>query len=366
MKFRCERDVLAEALGTARRAVASRGTALPVLSGIRMDLSGDSLRLTGTDLDLTIQVHVTVSGQADGVAVVPAQLASDIVRSLEGGSVHVEISGDEARISGGRSNFGVRTLAAEEFPKIAEPAPHDVRLDAAQFGEALRQVVRAASTDEARPILTGVRMEQGQGGGLRLVATDSYRLAVRDLAGADVLRPDQKVLVPSKALNELVRVLGGNGQVSVRLGERDAAFETTDGVRLTTRLIEGEFPNYRNLIPASYPNRLTVGREPLLDAIKRVKLLARDATPIRLGLSSDGLELSAVAQDVGQANEQLDATYEGAELTVAFNPDYLSAGVEAVSGDEVVLQTLDALKPAVITAPNGSDYLYLLMPVRVS
>jgi DNA polymerase-3 subunit beta len=366
VKFRCERDVLAEALGTARRAVASRGTALPVLSGVRMELAGDVLRLTGTDLDLTIQVQVTVSGQKDGVAVLPAQLASDIVRSLEGGSVHVETTADEARISGGRSNFGVRTLAAEEFPKIAEPAPHDVRLDAAQFGEALRQVVRAASTDEARPILTGVRMEQGQGGGLRLVATDSYRLAVRDLAGADVLRPDQKVLVPSKALNELVRVLGGSGQVSVRLGERDAAFETTEGVRLTTRLIEGEFPNYRNLIPSSYPNRLTVGREPLLDAIRRVKLLARDATPIRLGLSGDGLELSAVAQDVGQANEQLDASYEGADLTVAFNPDYLSAGVEAVAGDEVVLQTLDALKPAVITAPNESDYLYLLMPVRVS
>ena len=365
MKFRCERDVLADALGTARRAVASRGTALPVLSGIRLELTGDQLRLTGTDLDLTIQVHVAVSGQGDGVAVVPAQLASDIVRSLESGAVHVEISSDEARISSGRSNFGVRTLSAEEFPKIAEPAPNDVRLDAAQFGEALRQVVRAASTDEARPILTGVRMEQGQGGGLRLVATDSYRLAVRDLAGADVLRADQKVLVPSRALNELVRVLGGTGQVAVRLGDRDAAFQT-DGVRLTTRLIEGEFPNYRNLIPSKYPNRLTVGREPLLDAIRRVKLLARDATPIRLGLSSDGLDLSAVAQDVGQANEQLDAKYEGADLTVAFNPDYLSAGVEAVSGDEIVLQTLDALKPAVITAPTGSDYLYLLMPVRVS
>jgi DNA polymerase-3 subunit beta len=369
VKFRCERDVLSEALAAARRAVASRGTALPVLSGVKIELTGDTLRLTGTDLDLSIQVEVTVAGESDGVAVLPAQLSADIVRALESGAVHVEVGSDEARISCGRSQFDVRTLSAEEFPRLAAPAAADVRLDAAQFGEALRQVVRAASTDEARPILTGVRMEQAQGGGLRLVATDSYRLAVRDLAGADVLRDDQRVLVPSKALNELVRVLGGSGEVGVRLGERDASFETsfetTGHIRLTTRLIEGEFPNYRQLIPSSYPNKLTVGREPLLDAIRRVKLLARDATPIRLGLSSDGLELSAVAQDVGQATEALDATYEGVELTVAFNAEYLSSGVEAILGDEVVLETLDALKPAVL---HGSDpnYLYLLMPVRVS
>jgi DNA polymerase-3 subunit beta len=368
VKFRCERDVLSEALAAARRAVASRGTALPVLSGVKIELSGDTLRLTGTDLDLSIQVEVKVAGESDGVAVLPAQLSADIVRALEPGAVHVEVGSDEARISCGRSQFDVRTLSADEFPRLAAPAPHDVSLDAAQFGEALRQVVRAASTDEARPILTGVRMEQAQGGGLRLVATDSYRLAVRDLAGADVLREDQRVLVPSKALNELVRVLGGSGQVGVRLGERDASFETeseTGAIRLTTRLIEGEFPNYRQLIPSSYPNKLTVGREPLLDAIRRVKLLARDATPIRLGLSSDGLELSAVAQDVGQATEALDATYEGVELTVAFNAEYLSSGVDAILGDEVVLETLDALKPAVL---HGADpnYLYLLMPVRVS
>ena len=364
MKFRCERDVLSEALAAARRAVASRGTALPVLSGVKIELAGDTLRLTGTDLDLSIQVEVTVAGESDGVAVLPAQLSADIVRALEAGAVHVEVGSDEARISCGRSQFDVRTLSADEFPRLAAPAAADVRLDAAQFGEALRQVVRAASTDEARPILTGVRMEQAQGGGLRLVATDSYRLAVRDLAGADVLREDQRVLVPSKALNELVRVLGGSGEVGVRLGERDASFET-GGIRLTTRLIEGEFPNYRQLIPSSYPNKLTVGREPLLDAIRRVKLLARDATPIRLGLSSDGLELSAVAQDVGQATEALDATYEGVELTVAFNAEYLSSGVEAILGDEVVLETLDALKPAVLHG-GDANYLYLLMPVRVS
>jgi DNA polymerase-3 subunit beta len=201
--------------------------------------------------------------------------------------------------------------------------------------------------------------------GLRLVATDSYRLAQRDLSDASVLSAGQKVIVPSRALNELQRVLGGTGDVRLRLGDRDATFETGT-VRITTRLIEGEFPNTRQLIPQNYPNRLTVGREALLDAIRRVKLLARDSTPIRLHMTTDGLDLTAVTQDIGQAAETVDAKFEGSEMTVAFNPDYLSAGVDAVSGDEVVLETLDALKPAVLRGGDGGgDYLYLLMPVRV-
>jgi DNA polymerase-3 subunit beta len=200
--------------------------------------------------------------------------------------------------------------------------------------------------------------------GLRLVATDSYRLAVRDLPGTSVLRTDQKVLVPSRALNELARLLPSSGEVTLRLGERDATFEV-GGARLSTRLIEGEFPNYRQLIPQQYPNRLTVGREPLLDAVRRVKLLARDSTPIRLSMSPDALDLTATTQDIGQAAESLDAKYEGAEMVVAFNPDYLSAGVDAVTADEVVLETLDAMKPAVLRAGEASDFLYLLMPVRV-
>jgi DNA polymerase-3 subunit beta len=223
--------------------------------------------------------------------------------------------------------------------------------------------VRAASSDEGRPILTGVLLTAEETG-LRLVATDSYRLAVRDLPGVTVLRAGQKVLVPSKALQELGRVLDASEPVTLHLGDHDATFEA-GGVRLATRLIEGEFPNYRQLIPSHYPNRLTVGRDAFLDAVRRVKLLARDASPVRLAMSGDGLELSAVSQDVGQATESLDAKYEGSEMTVAFNPEYLAAGVDAAAGDEVSLETLDALKPAVLRSVEHTDFLYLLMPVRV-
>jgi DNA polymerase-3 subunit beta len=363
VKFRCERDVLADALATAGRAATGRTGSLPVLSGVRIDLHGDELRVTGTDLELTIQVAVTVSGDSDGATVLPARLAADIVRSLETGAVTVEADQDDARISAGRSQFAVRPLSLDDFPRLPDAAADAVTLPSATFGEALRQVARAASGDESRPILTGVLLA-AENDGLRLVATDSYRLAVRDLPGTSVLRTDQKVLVPSRALNELARLLPSSGEVTLRLGERDATFEI-GGARLSTRLIEGEFPNYRQLIPQQYPNRLTVGREPLLDAVRRVKLLARDSTPIRLSMSPDALDLTATTQDIGQAAESLDAKYEGAEMVVAFNPDYLSAGVDAVTTDEVVLETLDAMKPAVLRAGEATDFLYLLMPVRV-
>jgi DNA polymerase-3 subunit beta len=364
VKFRCERDVLVDALGTAGRAAASRGTSLPVLSGVRVDLKGDRLTLTGTDLELTISVEVAVSGDGDGVVVLPGRLASDIVRSLPAGSVDVEVGDDEARIAAGRSDFSLRVLPADEFPRIAEPGGEPVTLASAELSTALSQVVRAASSDDARPILTGVLLA-AEAEGLRLVATDSYRLAIRDLPGTTVLAEGQKVLVPSRALTELARVLNAGDSLTVRLGERDASFEV-GGTRLTTVLIEGEFPPYERLIPQAQPNRLTVGREVLLEAVRRVKLLAREATPVRLGMSSDGLELVAITQDVGQAHEALDAKFEGTDLTVAFNPEYLVQGIEVAPGDEVTIETVDALKPALLRCSEHPDFLYLLMPVRVS
>lgn len=364
MKFRCERDVLVEALGTAGRAAAGRGTSLPVLSGIRVQLMGDQLHLTGTDLELTISVEITVSGDGDGVVVLPGRLASDIVRALPAGSVEIEVGDDEARIAAGRSEFSLRVLPADEFPRLTEATGEPVTLASAELASALSQVVRAASSDDARPILTGVLLA-AEAGGLRLVATDSYRLAIRDLPGTTVLAEGQHVLVPSRALQELARVLSGAETLAVRLGEREASFEI-GGTRLTTVLIEGEFPPYERLIPQAQPNRLTVGREVLLEAVRRVKLLAREATPVRLSMSNDGLELVAVTQDVGQAHESLDAKFEGTELTVAFNPEYLVQGIEVAPGDEVTIETVDALKPALLRVPEHPEFLYLLMPVRVS
>jgi len=329
--------------------------------------------LAGSDLDLTIQSEVTVAGSVDGVVVAPARLVTDIVRSLEPGAVLFDADDDELRITSGRSQFAVRTHPAADFPRLPIAAGDAVTLPAGGLADALRQVVRAASSEELRPILTGVLMA-AEGTGLRLVATDSYRLAVRDLPGAGVFKEGQKVLVPSRALAELQRLLSSFASgdaskaqlaVTLRLGEREATFEL-GAVRLTTRLIEGEFPNYRQLIPASYPNRLRVAKEPLLDAVRRVKLLVKDqTTPVRIALRADGIELTVITQDLGQATEDIDAKYEGVEMTVAFNPNYLIDGIEAIVTDEIQLDTLDSLKPATLRPTEGSEYLYLLMPVRV-
>jgi DNA polymerase-3 subunit beta len=363
VKFRCEREILADALTTAGRAASNRSGTLPVLSGVRLDVADGRLTVTGTDLELTIRLSVPVHVDKEGSAVVPARLVGDIVKALPPGAVDVTVTDDEMLISAGRSQFAVRPLSLSDYPAQAETDAAPVTLSSQQVGDALRQVVRAASTDDARAVLTGVLMAS-EDDGLKMVATDSYRLAVRDLPQSTLLAAGQKVLVPGRALAELQRVLSADAELSVRLGAREAVFEV-GGTRLSTRLIEGEYPNYRNLLPSSYPNRLTVGREALLEALRRVKILAQDSTPVRLALGGDTLRLTAITQDVGNAHEEVDATYEGSEMTVAFNPDYLTSGVEAVEGDEVTLSTLDPMKPAVLRGVGHDEYLYLLMPVRV-
>lgn len=364
MKFRCERDVLLEALTTAGRATAGRSASHPVLTGVRLSLEGDRLELTGTDHDLTITATTTVAGIDDGVAVFPAKLGADIVRALSPGAVTVEIGDDQAQISAGRSEFSIRLIPATEFPVLSPPPESQVQLPAEVLADALRQVVKAASADDARPILTGVLLAAEETG-LRLVATDSYRLAVRDLPGTTVLGEGQQVLIPSRALGELTRLLGDLETVTLRLGEREAVFELGE-LTLSTRLIEGEFPNYRGLIPEQHSNTLTINREALLEAVRRVRLLARESTPIRLAMSADGLALRAVTQDVGEATDQIDADFVGNELEIAFNPEYLIEGAEVALGEEVVLHTEDALKPALLTAVGDEEFVYLLMPVRVS
>ena len=363
MKFRCERDILAEALVATSRAATSRTSTLPVLAGLRLDLVGDSLTVTGTDLELTIRLQAKVGGESDGSVVVPARLVTDIVRALPAGTVMFEVRDDDVLISAGRSQFSVRPFALDDYPAQHDPDGEPATIAADVLGSALRQVVRAASTDEARPVLTGVLIAADDDG-LRMVATDSYRLAVRTFPESGMLPVEKPVLVPGRALSELHRLLASVDTAEVRFGERNVEFRLGDA-QLTTRLIDGEFPNYRNLLPSSHPNTLTIGREALLEALRRVRILAQDSRVVRLALGGDTVDLTVIAQDVGNASETVDAKYEGTEMIVAFNPDFLSAGVEALDGDELTMSLNDPGKPVVLRGVGSDDYLYLLMPVRV-
>ncbi len=377
MKFRCERDVLLEALTVAVRAAAGASSSRAALTGAHLCLADEMLVVTGSDLDLTLSVTAEVAGEEDGAAVTPARLLTDVVRAVPAGSVEFSVTDDgEASIVAGQSEFSIRLIPEEDYPQLAfkDEGSEDsasvtfspaVTFDGLEFRESLSQVVRSASSDDSRPILTGVLMAAESEGRLRLVSTDSYRLSVRDLEGSSILGEHQRVLVPSRALGELHRLIADSDEVTLKLAEHYAQF-VVGAVQLTTRLIPGDFPNYHGLIPADHPNCLTANREQLLEVVRRVRLLAQDSTPVRLVMSSENLEVIAITHDVGKANESMDAQYEGEDLTVAFNPGYLIDGIEAATGEEVTLQTADAVKPALLRSVGNESFLYLLMPVRVS
>ncbi len=373
MKFRAERDFLAEVLVTAGRATGGRAGGSVVLSGLLLRSTGNHLEVTGTDRDLTIQVDHEVIGIDDGTCVVPARLTADVVRSLEPGAVTVEAEHDSVEISSARARFALRGFPAVEYPTLPKPGEPKVTLPRGMLGEALRQVVRAASNDDARPLLTGVLLAN-EPGGVRLVATDSYRLALRDLRASASLGDGGDVLVPARALAELQRLSTGatgdaetdGGEIGVSMGSSEITF-TCGEVRITTRLLEGTYPDYNQLIPDHYPNRLHVGRESLLVALRRVRLLVRDnTTPVRLSMRPNGVDLTVVSQEVGDASETVDGDFTGEDLVIAFNPSYLIDGVEAVIDDEVFLESDTPARPATVRAAGRDDFRYLLMPVRVS
>lgn len=377
MSFRCERDAMSKALAVTARATASSNTGRTALTGVHMDLKGDMLTVTGSDLDLTISATAEVGGSEDGTAVTPSRLLGDVIRAVPPGAVEFSVSNGEARIVAGPSEFSLRLIPTDDYPQLEFAAAEADASDSAAFGEgvsfdgvefrdALSQVVRSASADDSRPILTGVLMASEEAG-LRLVSTDSYRLSVRDIAGSSILGDVDKVLVPSRALTELQRLIADSEskEISLKLASQYAQF-SVGTVQLTTQLISGDFPNYHGLIPKDHPNRLTASRERLLEAVRRVRLLAQDSTPVRLVMSDSGLEVKAITQDVGQATEAMEATYAGEELTVAFNPTYLIDGLEAAVDDDVMLETADPVKPALLRSVGDDRFLYLLMPVRVS
>ena len=362
MKFRCEREVLAEAFGAASRASTGRATN-PTLSCLRLVLAGELLRVTGTDGDLTIDVSLTVSGMKDGVVLVPAKLTSEVVRSLPSGAVEFDLGEEKVDISAGRVNFTVPIGAGDDFPKWSGTVGEGAPMATKDLSEALKQVVRAASNDDARGVYTGVLMT-GVEGKLRLVATDSYRMAIRDIA-ANVIPDDASFVVPARALNELQRLLGTADRVSINITENDATFEVGN-IRLVTRLLKGAFADYKRLIPPNLPNTLKVSREAMIDAIRRVKLVARDpiGTPLRLQVAGDAVTLRMVTPDNGEATEQIDAVSSGSDIEIRFNNELLASGLEACGTDEITIQTSEPGKLALIRGVDQNEFTYLLMPLK--
>ncbi|MGZ6544034.1 MAG: DNA polymerase III subunit beta [Actinomycetota bacterium] len=372
VKFRCDRDALSEALQTVQRGVSSR-PGIPALTGVLIEATdGGELMLITTDLEVSARLSIAVQVSESGIALVPARLLADTVKSLSNAPVDVETDQAQARIRCAAYEGTLRLLPAEDFPGLQEPSGTRVTAEAAPFAEAVGQVARGASRDEARPVLTGVLLEVSREG-VVLVATDSYRLAVRDLvATAD---GEARAIVPERAMSEAgraaanddkgtIELLIDESQVSFRIGSLTLTSRLIEGEFPNYRQLEGEFPNYRQLLPEETESRLTVSRQQLLDAVRRVGLLARDTTPVRLEFNALGVKLSSSSPDLGQAVEAVEARYEGEDLTVAFNPQYLADGLNAATGETVRLDVRDGLKPGVVHG-EGDEFTYLVMPVRL-
>ena len=374
MKFRCDRDDLSEALQTVQRGVSSR-PGIPALTGVLLEAADDgTLMLTTTDLEVSARLSIAVQVQEAGAALVPARLLADTVKSLSEAPVDFETDQSQAHIRCAAYDGALRLLPVDDFPGLQEPSGTAISVEPAAFAEAgvdgdrrgepaeaVAQVSRAASKDEARPVLTGVLLEISREG-VVLVATDSYRLAVRDLvATAD---GEAKAIVPERALMEAGRAaVDQKAGVEASVNASQISFRV-GSLTLTSRLIEGEFPNYRQLLPEAVESRLTISRQQLLEAVRRVGLLARDTTPVRLEFNALGVKLSSSSPDLGQAVETVEARYEGEDLVAAFNPQYLVDGLTAATGESVRIDVRDGLKPGVIRG-EGDELTYLVMPVRL-
>jgi DNA polymerase-3 subunit beta len=376
MKFRCERDDFLEAVQFASRAISNRAT-LPVLSGLKVEANEDGrVAVAATDLELTMGTTFRASVDEPGIAIVPGRLLGEMSRSLSAGQVLVASGDAELEIDSGRGRFRMKSLSKEDYPAlpIEDQGSEGTSIELAAVGlaTALSQVVKSASSDESRQVLTGVLWELTEGS-LNLAATDSYRLGVKELEVFGGPVEMRKVVLPARGLNELARaLLGGVSRIRAELKEHLIVFsllpdESDDSGRtvIGTRFIEGEFPKYRQLIPEGYTNTLRVEREALLEVVKRVGLLAQNNMPVKLRLGAE-LEVSAHTPDVGEGQELLDAAYQGEAFVIAFNPQFMLDGGTAIKGDQLILQAGDGLKPAILRGEEGDSFTYLLMPVRLS
>ncbi len=377
MKFRVERDVLADAVGWAARSLPTRPP-LPVLAGLLVEASDSGLVLSSFDYEVSARVEVDAQVSDAGRALVSGRLLAEIVRSLPDRPIDVVVEDAKVVVTCGSSRFALLTLPVEDYPTLPDLPAAAGTLPGADFAAAVATVAVAAGRDDTLPVLTGVRMEF-EGDQLTLAATDRYRLAVRELSWTPQLTDASAVaLVSARSLAETARSLGDADAVTIALaaggsGEGLIGFEGSGGdgrKRTTTRLLDGEFPKYRALLPSESEAVATLETAAFTESVKRVALVAERNTPVRLTFGGDELVLEAGTGDEAQATEAMAAGFDGEPLTIAFNPQFLLDGLGAINDPVAQLSFTTATKPAVLTAGGdasaGASYRYLLMPVRLS
>jgi DNA polymerase III subunit beta len=362
MKLNVARDELVAKLGLVARAVSTRGT-VQVLSGILLSADGGTITLAATDMELSLRTTLDAQVDGDGAVVIPGKPLVELARLLPETDVTIEYRPAEGtvQIVSGPYNSRLNVFNAEDFPRLPTVDAQLHSIDRAALLETVDRVARSASRDESRPVLTGilVRFEAGK---LVMVATDSYRLSVKETQLGESA-PELEAIIPARALTELSRLAGGD---SVELGvhENHVVFGTGDAW-LTTRRIDGQFPNYRQLLPDTFEVELTLPKAELADVVRRASVLALRNSPLRLRLAEGELTVSAQTQDVGETRETMPAAYSGEEFVIGFNAEFLRDGVDSIVGDDVKMKLINPLRPAILEDAAG-DFTYLIMPIRLA
>jgi DNA polymerase III subunit beta len=364
LKITCSRDELNRQLAIVSRAASTR-TTVQVLAGVLLRSEDGKLELSATDMEISLRTPLEAEVASEGAVVVPGKLLAELARLLPGEEVSIEHRQGEGvvEIVSGAAVYRIHTYNAEDFPRLPDPAGTTmVAIDAEAVLETATKVSRAASRDESRPVLTGI-LVRFEGENLVMAATDSYRLAVKEtsMSGSG---PELDAIVPARALMELSRVAQGASDLQLGLQENQVLF-ASDGILLTTRRIEGQFPNYHQLLPESFESEVTLPRDELLEVVRRVSVMAQRNAPLRLRFAEGELTVSAQTQDVGEAHETMPAAFSGEALDIGFNPEFLRDGIESVDGDELRLKLISPLRPAVLQG-TGDDFSYLIMPIRLA
>src|SRR5471032_835502 len=364
LRITVPKDELAARLATVARGVSTR-TAVLVLAGIQLRADGDRLHLAATDMEVSLRTELECTVEGEGSVVVPGRLLLDISRTLPDSDVTIEHKPDEAVVvvTSGTANYRLHTYSTEDFPRLPEidsSTLHTVDRDA--LIETVARVGRSASRDESRPVLTGilVRFEPGK---IVMAATDSYRLAVKETLVNGTL-PELEAIIPARALQELARIASGTDDLELGLQQNHVVFGA-DGTWLTTRRIDGQFPNYRQLLPEQFDHELVLPRDELIEVVRRVSLMAQRNSPLRLRFAAGELTVSAVTQDVGEARESMPAPFTGEPMEIGFNAEFLRDGLESVDADSIKFKLISPLRPAVLEG-DSDDYVYLIMPIRLA
>src|SRR6478609_4189964 len=364
MKVVCQREELSQRLAVVARAVSTRAS-VQILSGVLLRAEAGRLHLAATDMELSLRSSLEAQVDGDGAVVVPGRLLVDLVRLLPDSDVTIEHRADESvvRITSGSSASTLHTYAAEDFPRLPDlDTVGTFTVDRESLLETVSRVARSASRDESRPVLTGilVRFEAGK---IVMAATDSYRLSVKETTVTDEL-PELEAIIPARALQELARIASGSDDLQLGMQDNHVVFGS-DGTWLTTRRIDGQFPNVRQLLPEQFEQELALPREEVLDVVRRVSLMAQRNSPLRLRWADGELTVSAVTQDVGEARESLPAPYTGEPMEIGFNAEFLRDGLDSVDSETIKFKLISPLRPAVLEG-EADDYVYLIMPIRLA